>query len=110
LEKTDGLELIEHLRHFQPDSTYLLISGLFDVNLAKEAVNEHAVSYVVPKPWSMDELSTIVRRSTESYWERKGMRDMQRNLHSNMARIQEQKARLEQALADSEMQVAEALL
>jgi len=47
----DGLDLIPDLRDLQPHATYMLVSGECDLNLAKRAVNDLSVAFVITKPW-----------------------------------------------------------
>jgi putative nucleotidyltransferase with HDIG domain len=110
MPSVNGLELIEKMRDLQPDATYLLVSGECDLDLALEAVNDHAVSFVICKPWDAEELATVLRRSTESYWERAGQRRVQQSIVEASRGVEEQKARLEAAVDQAENAFAEALL
>ncbi len=110
MPNVDGLELIEQVRELQPDATYVLVSGECDLELALEAVNNHAVTYVVPKPWDIEELCSVLRRSIEAQWERAGQRAVQRFLVENSRRLEEQKRRLDEALVKNQALMAEALL
>ena len=64
-----GLELVSIMRQTHPRSTYILISGEVDLELAVAAVNEYDIAYVIPKPWQADDLSTTIKRSVELHWE-----------------------------------------
>ena len=106
----DGLALVERMRAIQPDATYLLVSGECDLELAVAAVNEHNMSFVIPKPWNLLELSTAIRRSIEAHWERSAGRTMQKNFVDISRHLDAQKARLDAAMAKHEARLAETLL
>jgi response regulator RpfG family c-di-GMP phosphodiesterase len=102
----NGLEVIEALKSLQPDATFMLVSGECDLDLALDAVNQHAVSFVVPKPWDTQELLGLMQRSIEQY----STKCDQREMVVENERVIEQKTRLGKALAQSEEQLAELLL
>jgi putative nucleotidyltransferase with HDIG domain len=52
----------------------------------------------------------VLKRSTETHWERVAQRELQRNMVENTKALEQQKTRLETALADSETMMAEMLL
>lgn len=106
MPEMNGLEVIEALKSLQPDATFMLVSGECDLDLALDAVNQHAVSFVVPKPWDTQELLGLMQRSIEQY----STKCDQREMVVENERIIEQKTRLGKALAQSEEQLAELLL
>jgi putative nucleotidyltransferase with HDIG domain len=110
MPKVDGLQLISELRQVQPHATYMLVSGECDLELAMEAVNEHAVAYVITKPWDTNELGSMLKRGIEAYQERKWQSAVQRNIVETSRNLQDQKKRLEEALGRSETLMAEMLL
>lgn len=110
MPRIDGLDLIEQLRQTQPDATYMLVSGECDLSLALQAVNEHNVSYVLPKPWDPQELAVVLRRSMDAHWERVGYRLVQKNMIAASKELSEQRKRLEEAVVDRHAHVAETLL
>jgi putative nucleotidyltransferase with HDIG domain len=110
LGDTTGLELIDHLRSLQPDSTCVLVSGRFETKLVIDALNNHGVPFVVPKPWDADDLNSIMRRSIETYWEKVGQKEVQKRMISTSRALQDQKTRLVEALATSSANMAELLL
>jgi len=106
MPEMNGLEAIEALKSLQPDATFMLVSGECDLDLALDAVNQHAVSFVVPKPWDSHELLELVNRSITKYLSKREQREMV----TENERMLEQKERLDEALAQSEEQFAELLL
>lgn len=106
----DGLQLIGDLRPLQPYATYMLVSGECDLELAIEAVNEHAVGYVITKPWDVHELASLLRRGIEGYWERLTQAAVQRNIVTATRSLDEQKRRIEAVVIKSEAMMAEGLL
>lgn len=73
----DGLDVIDKLRPLLPDSTFVLMSAELDLQLAMDAINEHAVSFVVRKPWDREELMSTLKRAVELHWERVAQRHVQ---------------------------------
>ncbi len=106
----NGLELIAQLRIQQPDATYMLVSGECDLDLALEAVNEHAVSYVICKPWNTSELVSVLRRSIEAHWERSGQRRIQMTMVSASRELDSQRSRLAGAIETAESHLTDALM
>jgi len=110
MPQVNGLDLIETMRQVQPDATYMLVSGECDLDLAIQAVNDHAVAYVIRKPWDVEELASVLKRSFEQYWERSSQRQVQRSIVSANRELEEQKERIQHAIVTAENQMAEALL
>ena len=106
----NGLELIHDLQQVQPHATYMLVSGACDLGLALEAINEHHVEFVITKPWDTDELSSMLRRGIEGYWERATQAALQRSMVSATRTLDSQRQRIQQALSQAELVIAEALL
>lgn len=82
----NGFDVADELRHLQPDATYILISGNCDLGLTLDAVNEHSLSFVIPKPWSADGLITTLNRAFELYWEKSTSRKISQTLARMMQR------------------------
>ena len=74
----NGLNLIDDLARTQPNAVCVLVTGQCDLDLALKAVNEHSIRHVICKPWNVDELNSLMRRSVEAYWERCGQRSIER--------------------------------
>ncbi len=110
MPRVNGLELIQELRDQQPDTTFVLVSGECDLELALEAVNGHSVSHVICKPWDTEELAEILRRSVETHWERAGQRQVQMNMVATSKRLDEQRKKLLEATSATELNIAEMLL
>lgn len=110
MPEMNGLELVEKLRHYQPDATYMLVSGECDLDLAVTAVNEHQLSYVIPKPWNTSEIISVLRRSIESHWERSASRSIQNNFVHISRHLEEQQKRVDSAVVRHTVMLTEALL
>ncbi len=106
----DGLDLVGHLRVIQPDATYMLISGECDLDLALQAVNEFSVSYVIAKPWDIEELSSMLRRSIETHYEKVGQRKLETLNMRSTQDIESQRRTLQTAASSVETTMAEVLL
>lgn len=70
----NGLELRDSLRELQPDATFVLISAQCTLELALQATNDHAFTYVLTKPWRSAELHSLMNRAAEEAWERSSAR------------------------------------
>ena len=102
MPRVNGLELIERFRQRMPDTVFVLVSGECDLELALEAVNSHSVAHVVCKPWDTDELAGILKRSIEAYWEKSGLRQIQKRIVETTRELAAKKARLAEAMAATE--------
>ncbi len=110
MPEINGLSLINELRKIQPNATYMVISGQCDLEVAAEAINEHGISNLVTKPWDADDLTSMIRRGIESYWERMTQSSMQQRLADWTRDLKDQKERLEGAIEQGRELMAEALL
>lgn len=106
----DGISLVEELRRSQPDATYMLVTGHCNLGLALRAVNQNGFSYVLTKPWDTNELGTMIREGVSSYWERSLQNQVQRNMVESNRNLHVQRQQMSEALARSEVHVAETLL
>jgi putative nucleotidyltransferase with HDIG domain len=110
MPEINGLSLINSLKEIQPHATYMVISGQCDLEVAAEAINDHGISNLVTKPWDADDLTSMLRRGIEGYWERMAQNSMQRRLADWTRDLKEQKGRLEDAIDQGRELMAEALL
>jgi EAL domain-containing protein (putative c-di-GMP-specific phosphodiesterase class I) len=62
----DGLEVLRQLRDRQPGCTRILLSGVLELPVIMDAVNNGEVSAVVAKPFETQELIETVERSMTS--------------------------------------------
>ena len=110
MPEMDGLELVAKLQSTQPDATFMLVSGECDLELAMEAVNDHCVAFVISKPWNAEDVGSMVRRGIASYEERAFQHKIQQNLVATSRSVETQKQRLDNALANLDVQMDEMLL
>ncbi len=61
-----GIEVIEHVRKLNPEIVIVVITGFATVDTAVEAMKGGAYDFV-PKPFTADELRTIIRRAVERW-------------------------------------------
>src|SRR5918996_2605727 len=59
---TDGLSLLEHLRHLYPDLPVIIMTAYADLDRAVAAFQGGAFEYL-PKPFDVDDVISIVRRA-----------------------------------------------
>jgi two-component system response regulator PilR (NtrC family) len=60
-----GLELLRHSRKISPETAVVLMTAYGSKQIAIDALNEGA-SYYVEKPFDLDEMKTVVRKSVEN--------------------------------------------
>jgi putative nucleotidyltransferase with HDIG domain len=101
----DGLSVTDALEHFQPDATYMLISGKVDLDVAVEAVNDHNVSYVVCKPWDLNQLYSLLQRSVNDHLERVMRRGVEASAVRMSQEISDQRRRVQEAVSAAEPRV-----
>ncbi len=57
-----GLELIERLRAVAPDTAFIVVTGLPELDLTRDSFHDEAIVAVHPKPWSVDVLQSAIER------------------------------------------------
>lgn len=62
LPDASGLQILETLKEINPEAAFILMTGYATLETAVEAVNEGAFAYVT-KPFSMDQVQSIVRNA-----------------------------------------------
>lgn len=106
----NGLSLIDDLARAQPNAVCVLVTGQCDLELTLKAVNEHSVRHVICKPWNVEELNSLIRRSVEAYWERCGQRSIEEGMVEATRMMREQKEALLKLREKTEQEVSELLL
>lgn len=107
---SNGLSLMDDLARSQPNAICVLVTGQCDLDLALKAVNEHSIRHVICKPWKIDELNSLMRRSVEAYWERCGQRSIEEGMVQATRMMREQEAAFEKLREQTEQDVSELLL
>ncbi|MEM4657804.1 MAG: response regulator [Candidatus Methanosuratincola sp.] len=64
MPKLDGLETLRALHKVNPDLSVVMVSASKDAEDVKEALRQGAYDYIF-KPFSIDELETVIKRATE---------------------------------------------
>jgi diguanylate cyclase (GGDEF)-like protein len=59
----DGLTLIKTIQADHPTLTYVVVTGLPDLDLQSDRSYDHSIVSIVPKPWNEAELVAILRRA-----------------------------------------------
>jgi EAL domain-containing protein (putative c-di-GMP-specific phosphodiesterase class I)/PleD family two-component response regulator len=73
MPEVNGLHLVEQLTQTQPNATYILVTGVQNLQLPRSLAADH-ISSVVAKPWDADELAQCIwqglrrRRDRETGW------------------------------------------
>lgn len=73
MPEVNGLRLIEQLWKLQPETTYMIVTGIQELRLPHSPAAEHIAS-VVTKPWDADDLAQCIwhgvqlRRQRQSGW------------------------------------------
>jgi two-component system response regulator PilR (NtrC family) len=81
-----GLELLRHSRKICPDTAVVLMTAYGSKQIAIDALNQGA-GYYVEKPFDLDEMKTVVRKSMESKrlaTEFKDLQDQNRDLRNEL--------------------------
>lgn len=61
----DGIALIERIVSIYPDTSFVVVTGMPEVDLRRDHGTHHGITAIVPKPWNDDELASIVERAYE---------------------------------------------
>lgn len=59
----DGVALIERIVSIYPDTSFVVVTGVPEVDLRRDHGTHHGITAIVPKPWNDDELASIVERA-----------------------------------------------
>ncbi|MEO1514462.1 MAG: histidine kinase [Bacteroidota bacterium] len=71
MPKMSGVELLEKVRHQQPDMIRMVLTGYSDVQAIIDAINKGQVDRYITKPWNVEELRMIISNALEAYSLRK---------------------------------------
>lgn len=84
MPETSGSELLSALRTFNPEIVRIMVSGMNDVNVLKNAVNKGEIYRFFNKPWDDFELLISVRYALETKSEREMCKKLKDTLkHQN---------------------------
>jgi response regulator RpfG family c-di-GMP phosphodiesterase len=98
-----GLEFLALAKQHQPDATRILITAVLSLSVAIDAINKGEIYRFIVKPWLREELLVTIKnavqrfeliRSNAALYE--ATRKMNQDLSSQVARIAEQNAQLDQ--------------
>lgn len=84
-----GIELLEYVRVVYPAIVRMLVTGYVDMETALQAINQGGVDQFLLKPWSIDELKSILANALETVRLR---RENERLLEEKRAWLLEQAA------------------
>jgi signal transduction histidine kinase len=90
----DGIELLRKIKHENPETEVIMITGHGDMNLAIRSLKYRATDFIT-KPINVDALEIAIRRALEKIDMRAKLRDYTRNLE----RLVREKTELQDHLA-----------
>lgn len=61
----NGIDVLRHSREVLPHAARALMTGYSDINIAISAINEGSIFYFITKPWTTDELTSMMERAME---------------------------------------------
>lgn len=73
---TTGIEFLESILPFYPDTIRILLTGFSDVNAVMDAINRGQVYKYLVKPWQNDELKIYIQNAIEIYELRKENKEL----------------------------------
>jgi response regulator RpfG family c-di-GMP phosphodiesterase len=105
-----GLEFLAQVRELQPDATRILITAVLSLNTVIDAINKGEIYRFIVKPWLREELLATVKNAVQRHElissnarlqaatqaMNQQLKDLNQNLQSQVARVAEQNAQLEQ--------------
>jgi putative two-component system response regulator len=62
-----GVELLTLVRQQSPTTVCIMITGMTDMKLAEEVVNQHLVHYFVTKPWDSGKMQQLLDQAIETH-------------------------------------------
>ncbi len=94
----DGLELLERVESYWPETIRLILSGRSDSGSILDAINKGNIYRYITKPWDNRELRIIVRQALELY----GLQDERKRL---LKRLEQQNRLLERKVEERSRQL-----
>ena len=88
---TTGIEFLESIIPYYPDTIRILLSGFSDINAVMDAINRGQVYKFVVKPWQNDELKMYIQNAVEIYQLRKDNKQLADKLKSAQAELEDLK-------------------
>ena len=85
---TTGIEFLESIIPYYPDTIRILLSGFSDINAVMDAINRGQVYKFVVKPWQNDELKMYIQNAVEIYQLRKDNKQLADKLKSAQAELE----------------------
>jgi len=76
MPKINGIDVLKHSRKVMPAAVRVLMTGCSDVKIAISAINEGSVFYYMSKPWTTEELTSMIRRALEKRRSREDRADL----------------------------------
>ncbi|MGA1843529.1 MAG: sensor histidine kinase [bacterium] len=93
----NGFAIIEEARKIKGDCEVIVVTGYSEVHLAREAMQRDAVDFI-PKPCSMGDLVSAVKRASEKRGMRRLVREYGENLKTLVDKKEQEIARIEERL------------
>ncbi len=95
----NGVNFLAETLLVQPDAIRIIVSGNLDLEFLKGAINRAEIYHFLPKPWSDQELNSVVNKALELHSlriENKRLVDKVRSQNDHLQRHQQELQRLEE--------------
>jgi diguanylate cyclase (GGDEF)-like protein len=96
----DGIALIERIAAISPNTSFVVVTGMPEVDLRRDHGAAQNVTALVPKPWKDDELASIIERAAELQQQRAGAAESKGALQALLLDLGEQ-PELERSLREA---------
>ena len=80
----DGLDVIQTLRARQPDTSFILVTGLANLTLSPDDERAACISQIIFKPWQREELQNAVNHAMHAHRRRAAERQLELQRASNL--------------------------
>lgn len=61
----NGIDVLRHSRKIMPNAFRVLMTGYSDIDITITAINEGCIFYYITKPWTSEQLASMLRRALE---------------------------------------------
>ncbi len=85
---TNGLQFLKCLKDSNPEILTIMMTGIEDVKIAAQAINEAGVYKFIIKPWSNEDLRITIKRAVENLNVVRERDDLLRKIKSRDAALQ----------------------
>jgi diguanylate cyclase (GGDEF)-like protein len=107
MPRMTGIQLLEWVREFAPNTVRMLMTGYAELEDAVEAINRGQVYHYLLKPWRTEELQQVLRNAAEKFNLERSREQLLEEIRRQNEEIRRQNMELEQRVAERTRELQE---